>query len=88
MKKILLLISIIFVLLGCKDEELPEQGHTGAVIDVQRLREAPIVQSVHEIQSDPPIESQQTVNMMQSASMAQSSHDMPEGTIIPISPDK
>lgn len=88
MKKIFLLINIIFVLTACKDEELPEQGHTGAVINIQRLKEAPIVQSVHEIQSNPPIESHQNLDTMQSASIVQSSNDAPESPTKQISSKK
>lgn len=73
---------------GCKDEDqsLPEQGHNGPTIDVQNdMKKSP---SVHNIQEEQ-IESKNNYNIMQSASsMSQSSHDIPEGPVIPIQSEK
>lgn len=89
MKKIMVLISLICMLSGCKDdEELPEQGHTGAVIDVQRLKEAPIVQSIHATQDQPSTEPLQDYKMLESASMVQTSHHVAEGPVISLQDDK
>ena len=89
MKKIIVLISIVCIFSGCKDdEELPEQGHTGAVIDVQRLKEAPIVQSIHAELDQPTTELPQDYNRLESASMVQTSHNVPEGPVIQIQNEK
>ncbi len=86
MNKIALLISVICVLQGCKDDELPEQGHSGPTIDVQRnVKESISVQNMSEITS---MDSQQNYNMIQPASIVQTSHIVPEGPVIPVQHEK